>query len=217
MLWTLADVQEGASDRLSRAETKSTIREAIGFLRNDRVVQSLLILAVVPMVFGFPYTALLPLFARDLLHVGPAGYGLLLSISAAGALAGSTWLSLPGTRVRAGRYLILSCVGFGVGLLFFTLAPSVTAAAVTLFLVGACSQVYRTTSRITLQLHVPDALRGRILSIALMDRGFIPLGVILIGSLAGITGTKLAGAFMGVSCVGATLAVLLTRRSIWEL
>src|SRR5918999_4815457 len=73
---------------------KADIQEAAVYVKNSPSVQSLLILAVVPMVFAFPYTAMMPLFAEDLLQLGPEGLGVLLSVAAAGALAGSAWLSL---------------------------------------------------------------------------------------------------------------------------
>jgi len=217
VLWTLIVIKGGELPRPSSGRASSGIHEALDHVRNDGVIKSLLILAIVPMVFGFPYTALMPLFARDLLHLGPAGFGVLLSISAAGALAGSTWLSIPHFRLRAGRHLIGSSIGFGLSLLLFVASPTFMAAAGSIFLVGLCSQVYRTTSRITLQDNVPDHLRGRILSIALMDRGFIPLGAILIGCVAEFAGAANAGVLMGASCVLATLAVIAIRRSIWEL
>ena len=78
-------------------------------------------------------------------------------------------------RVRAEPAAVHGLASFAVGI-------------VAMFLVGLTSQVYRTTSRITLQEHVPDHLRGRILSIALMDRALIPVGAILFGSVAELAG-----------------------------
>ena len=86
-----------------------------------------------------------------------------------------------------------------------------------MFLVGLTSQTYRTMSRITLQMHVPDQLRGRILSIALMDRGFIPLGAMLIGAIAAWAGALWAGAVMGVGCIATTFVIVARRRQIWKL
>ena len=86
-----------------------------------------------------------------------------------------------------------------------------------MFLVGLSSQIYRTTSRIVLQHRVPDHLRGRILSIALMDRGLIPLGSILLGVIAEEAGTWWAGLTMGSGCVVVTLVLLAARRQIWNL
>lgn len=196
---------------------RAGIREAAVYVKNSPAVQSLLILAVVPMVFAFPYAAMMPLFAEDLLQLGPGGLGILLSVAAAGALVGSAWLSLGDEREAAGKWLVCSTVGFGLSLLLFVFAETLAAAAAMLFLAGLASATYRTTSRVALQTRVPDRLRGRILSIALMDRGLMPLGAILIGAVAEWAGTLWAGVFMGGGCAAVTLLVLAARREIWNL
>lgn len=196
---------------------KADIQEAAVYVKNSPSVQSLLILAVVPMVFAFPYTAMMPLFAEDLLQLGPEGLGILLSVAAAGALVGSAWLSLGSETEGAGKWLVCSIIGFGLFLLLFMIAETLVTAAVMMFLVGLASSTYRTMSRVTLQTQVPDRLRGRILSIALMDRGLMPLGAILIGAVAEWAGALWAGMVMGGGCVTVTLAVLAARRQIWSL
>ena len=206
------------SDRSAASNNmKADIQEAAVYVKNSPVVQSLLILAVVPMVFAFPYTAMMPLFAEDLLQLGPEGLGVLLSVAAAGALVGSAWLSLGSETEGAGKWLVCSIIGFGLFLLLFMTAETLITAAVLMFLVGFASATYRTISRVTLQTRVPDRLRGRILSIALMDRGLMPLGAILIGAVAEWAGALWAGMVMGGSCVAVTLAVLAARRQIWSL
>ena len=196
---------------------KADIQEAVVYVKNSPVVQSLLILAVVPMVFAFPYTAMMPLFAEDLLQLGPEGLGVLLSVAAAGALVGSAWLSLGSETEGAGKWLVCSIIGFGLFLLLFMTAETLITAAVLMFLVGLASATYRTISRVTLQTRVPERLRGRILSIALMDRGLMPLGALLIGAVAEWAGALWAGMVMGGGCVAVTLAVLAARRQIWSL
>jgi MFS transporter, DHA1 family, staphyloferrin A biosynthesis exporter len=196
---------------------RADIQEAAVYVMNSPSVQSLLILAVAPMVFAFPYTAMMPLFAEDLLQLGPEGLGILLSVAAAGALAGSAWLSLGGETRGAGKWLVCSIFGLGLFLLLFMFAETLITAAVMMFLVGLASSTYRTMSRVTLQMRVPDRLRGRILSIALMDRGLMPLGAILIGAVAEWAGALWAGVFMAGGCVAVTLIVLAARRRIWSL
>jgi MFS transporter, DHA1 family, staphyloferrin A biosynthesis exporter len=196
---------------------KTTLREAADYVKSQPAVQSLLILAIVPMVFGFPYTTMLPLFSRDLLNLGPEGFGILLSVSSIGAIVGTTWLSLGKEIKGTGKWLIYSIIGFGFSLLLFIGTKNLFVAGTAMFLVGLTSQTYRTLSRITLQMHVPDRLRGRILSIALMDRGFIPLGAILIGAIATWAGTLWAGGVMGLGCIVTTLGIVITRRQILKL
>lgn len=196
---------------------KTTLREAADYVKSQPSVQSLLILAIVPMVFGFPYTTMLPLFSRDLLNLGPKGFGILLSVSSIGAIVGTTWLSLGKEIKGVGKWLIYSIIGFGISLLLFIGTKSLFVAGTAMFFVGLTSQTYRTLSRITLQMYVPDRLRGRILSIALMDRGFIPLGAMLIGAIATWAGTQLAGVVMGLGCIVITFLIVIIRRQILKL
>ena len=207
---------ESSRDAVSNS-VRADIREAAVYVKESPSVQSLLILAVVPMVFAFPYTAMMPLFVEDLLQLGPEGVGILLSVAAAGALVGSVWLSLRRRTEGAGRWLVCSTIGFGLFLLLFMIAETLVTAAVMIFLVGLASSTYRTMSRVTLQTRVPDRLRGRIMSIALMDRGLMPLGAILIGAVAEWAGALWAGVTMGGGCIAVTLVVLAARRQIWSL
>ena len=195
-------------------DEKITIKEAVDFVRKKPSVQSLLILAIVPMVFGFPYTTMTPLFAKELLHLGPEGFGVLLSISSIGAIIGTSWLSIGKESIETGKWLIYSIIGFGLSLLLFIGTNNYLVAGLAMFLVGLTSQTYRTLSRITLQKQVPDHLRGRIMSIALMDRGFIPLGALLIGAIASSLGILWAGSVMGLGCILTTLMIVWKRREI---
>lgn len=190
-------------------------REAWRYVRSEPAVQSLLLLAVAPMVFGFPYTSMLPLFTQELLGLGSDKLGQLLSISGAGSLLCSLWLSLGRETRWPGRWLIVSLLGFGVSLCGFMAAPTFGWAAAAMFAAGLFGQAYRTMSRIAMQHQVPDRLRGRIMSIALMDRGFIPLGALLIGLIADTAGVLTAGLLMGSGCIAVTAVVLAWRRELW--
>lgn len=214
---TLAVRSPGRAAPGGRKKVTAELAEAVGFLRQNRFVQGLLLLAVVPMACGFPYTALLPLFARDLWGVGPEGFGLLLSAAAAGALAGSLWLSTVARPDRVGRRLVGAIILFGSALLAAALATHWGPALVAMAVAGWSSQSYRTLSRIAIQAETPDALRGRMLSIALLDRGFIPLGALALSGVAELAGTRVMGIVMGLGCIGLTLLVMLRDRRILRL
>lgn len=195
-----------------------SFRKAVLFIRNHPPVQSLMILAVAPMIFGFPYTTMLPLIVDDLMDLGPESFGLFLAVSSIGAIAGMICLSIMKTIHKPGRWLILAIIGFGLALVFLMFATeSIVVTSYTLFVIGFTSQLYRTLSRITLQKQVPDRLRGRILSVALMDRGFIPVGAIILGTIASYFGAFWTGIVMGLGCIITTLCVLFMRRKIWDM
>lgn len=195
------------TERKKRA--KAPLAEAVAYLKEEPQTRRLLLLAVAPMLFGFPYIAMLPMITKELLGLGADGFGGLLAISAAGALLASSWLGAQPQRYCSGRSMVAGLFAFSASLVWLTIAPSALAAAVLLLLVGFSSQWYRTGSRVLLQSRVPAELQGRIVSLALLDRGLIPAGTILVGAVATWWGPLLGSLVMGVGCgVGTLLAVL---------
>jgi MFS family permease len=213
----LALKEDMPTKRKKQLEPSIGIREGLQYVKETPLVQSLLLLAVVPMVFGFPYSSVIPLFVQELMKREAEGFATLLSISSMGALLGTISLSVFSVGA-IGKWLISSLLGFGGTLLMFMfVADNFLFASTAMFFIGITSQVYRTLSRTAIQTTVPDGLRGRIMSIALMDRGFIPLGTIIITSLAERFGVFIAGIVMGAGCIGCTLFVLLQRKELWKL
>lgn len=195
---------------------KKPMKSAWNYIKNEPKVQSILLIAIAPMVFGFPYTTMLPLFSKELFDLGPNGFGLLLSISSLGAIGASVMLS-NGSPNNPGRILILSSLSFGVLLtLFMLFKQSLIMIHLLMFMIGFASQYYRTLSRVILQLNVEEQFRGRVLSIALMDRGFIPLGALLTGAVGSLFGAMTAGLFMGIGCIFSTLVIAKARKDFWK-
>jgi MFS family permease len=168
-------------------------------------LKKLLLLAVPVMFFGFPFSAMLPMITEEMLNLGSKEFGSLLAISAVGALLASTRLSLkPGvaTWENTRKYALI----FGVSLLGLVLVKSFYSAALVLFTVGYFGQAYRTCSRMMYQEIVPREKAGRLLGLALMDRGIIPLGGLLVGAVAEKLAPGAGVALMGAGCF---LSVLL--------
>lgn len=199
-----------------KTNKKGDLKEAFSYIKNHPLIVSILLIAIAPMIFGFPYTTMLPLFVEDLMDMGPNRFGLLLSISSVGAIVATLLLTIRKPK-RKGKVLIYSPLGFGLCLGFFILFHHMYLLSLLLmFMVGLTSQMYRTTSRIAIQIEVPDELRGRVLSIALMDRAYIPLGALLIGFIAGQLGVMTAGLFMGFGCLLITLLIVWRRPNLWN-
>ncbi|WLD92622.1 MFS transporter [Alkalihalobacillus sp. AL-G] len=206
--------QNGKSDE--KQGNKESIKETFRYIDQNPKVLSVLLIAIAPMVFGFPYTTMLPIFSKELLGMGPDGFGLLLSVSSVGAIVSTILLSI-GQPNNSRRLLVLSALGFGTGLCFFTLFNhSYTLILLFMFLIGLASQFYRTLSRVVLQLNVSERYRGRVLSIALMDRGYIPLGALIVGWVGSSFGAYSAGLFMGLGCILSTLCITLLRKNLWN-
>src|SRR2546430_14692902 len=82
------------------------LSEAVAFIRGDRRVSALVLLMALFSVFGFPYFVIMPVFARDVLHRGAAGYGLMMTAVGIGALSGALAVAGLDRRIRQGATLI---------------------------------------------------------------------------------------------------------------
>ncbi len=180
----------------------------IRYLRGQPALRTVVVLALLPMVFGMPYMTMLTVFARDVLKVGGGGLGLLTACSGAGAMLGAlTVASLRGAR-RRGRLMLAGLVGFGVFLLAFSVSPWLWLSLPALLLVGASQQVYNATNNTLLQIYVEEEYRGRVTSTLFLNRGMVPLGTILAGFGTAAFGPQIAmGAMAGVLIVMALLAM----------
>lgn len=169
-------------------------------LRENRELRGIMLLAVPMMFFGFPYTAMLSVLTDTMLGLGARELGLLTAVSAAGALAASTWLGLKPEHATWGatlRYAVL----FALSLCFLGVVKGVAGAAVVLFVVGYLGQAYRSCSRMHLHEVVPRAAAGRVLGLSLMDRGMIPLGGLALGAITELASARLSFALMGAGCL----------------
>jgi MFS family permease len=107
-------------------------------------------------------TALLPIFARDILAVGPSGLGLLRSAPAAGALAMALWLIWRPLRRHAGRRMFQAVAAFGIATIGFGLSKNFLLSLGFLFVLGAADMVSVVIRQTLVQMETPDAMRGRV-------------------------------------------------------
>lgn len=191
------------------ASTLENLREGLAFIRGDRLVRTLVWTIAAMSILAFPYSMLLPVFARDVLGVGATGLGWLLSASGAGALAGGIALALFGGRVRRGPLLLGSSTAFAIFLAGFALSRSFALSLVLLAGAGFTVILNNATVNALLQSLVPNQLRGRVMSVyVFMFLGMAPLGSLQAGALAGVVGAPVAVALgagallVVVVCVG---------------
>jgi MFS family permease len=186
------------------------IKEGYRYLRGNRRIFSIVSLSYVVALVGAPYSRFLPMFATNILRVGPTGFGLLMSAPGVGAIVSA--LSLASTKsFRPGILWICSCVaGFGVFLGLFTFSHSFIFSFVFLALVGACQVAGRAASNTAIQVETPPHLLGRVLSLFFMDIGLWSLGGLAIGSAAAIIGIDHTLAVSAGICMIAAIGLLAT-------
>jgi MFS family permease len=164
-------------------------KELLDYLLERRELKLVLLLMTTAAVLAMPYFVLLPILARDTLGVGPRGFGLLMGMSGLGAFAGGLTLARRLTR-RPPMPSFLAGQGlFLLGLMGLGLCGNYYAALGFIALTGFGLVTQLSTGNSLLQLNVPDALRGRLMSLfGVIVMGFAPVGSILYGVAAHYVG-----------------------------
>ena len=176
----------------------SGFREALAYLRGDRKLRVLMILTATISVFGFPYIAMMPVFARDVLHRGAGGYGALTSSIGIGAVIGALAVALASSRIQhRGRLMLVGGTAFGLLLILFSASRSLALSMLLLGLTGCAMIVNNSITNTLLQTAAPDHLRGRIMGFySFVFVGMAPFGAFLFGLVAehvGVPATLAAG------------------------
>ncbi len=149
-------------------------------------------------------TALLPIFAQDILRIGAQGYGLLYAAPSLGALVSGVVLSVRGLIRRQGRVLLWAVAGFGLATVIFGLSKSFWITFTALALTGAADMVSMVICGTARQLLTPDSMRGRMVSWnMLFFAGGPQLGEIEAGLLARWVGPVISVVVGGVGCLAA--------------
>ena len=141
-----------------------SIQEGFSYLASDRLLLSALLLDLFGVLFGGA-TALLPVFANEILGVGSRGFGALRAAPAVGALAASLVLATRPPLHRAGPTLLVATAGFGTAIICFALSKSFVLSLALLAFSGALDMVSIVVRSTLLQLRVPGRLLGRVASI----------------------------------------------------
>ena len=181
-----------------RASAIANLKEGFAYIWSTPAVLALLTLAYVPRIFAVPYQTLMPVFQKDVLQVGPDGLGMLMAAPGVGALiAVLTLASLANRLKRQGLFLVGSIVVLGFFLIVFSQVRVFPLALATLVIAGAFQMFFLASTATILQLLVPDELRGRVMSLYMLDRGFMPVGALFAGTTAHFIGAPFTVAVMG--------------------
>jgi hypothetical protein len=147
-------------------------------------------------------TALLPVFAAQVLHVGPLGLGVLRSMPAAGAIATAITLAWLPLRRKAGPRLLMAVAAFGVATIVFGLSSNLFVSMGALFVVGVADMISVYVRQSLVQGETPDAMRGRVAAVNTVFIGASnELGEFESGTLAALIGAVPAVVAGGVATV----------------
>jgi MFS family permease len=196
------------------APSLRAIRDGLSFVRRRPVVLGCMVLDMFAVIFGGA-AALLPIYAQEILRVGPRGYGLLSSSLEIGAILTSLVLmSRPPVR-RTGRTLLVAVGAYGLATIVFGFSRWFPLSVAAYILVGAADQVSVVMRSTTIQLATPDELRGRVSAMNLLFIGASnQLGAAESGFVAALTSAPFAVVSGGVGCLVVLAIVALTNPAL---
>ncbi|MCL0043912.1 MFS transporter [Dehalococcoidia bacterium] len=195
------------------------MREGVSFFIRNPVILSIAIVAMATFTFGMTYTTIIPVIADEVFDIGAKGYGLLLSISGAGALVGGVVLAALGDPKHKGYIFMGGALMFGVcvmglGVSAWTMMGLAFVAMVGL---GASQTFFMTTGNALILNQTPAELQGRVMSVYHLDRALIPLGTAAVGGLTDLIGAPVVLVTMGVILTGLILIIAATQKALIRL
>ena len=179
----------------------STLFAGFGYIWEEKVVLGAISLDLFAVLLGGA-VALLPVYARDILELGPWGLGLLRAAPGVGAILVAVWLAGHPIRDHAGRIMFVFVGLFGVFTVLFGVSTLVWLSVLALALIGAADMVSVYVRETLIQLWTPDRLRGRVNAVNMVFVGASnELGEFRAGMMAAAIGTVPAVAIGGVGAV----------------
>ena len=187
-------------------EAKTLVRESFAqsivegwkFSWRNQSVRAGILCTTIVCALMFPFTTLLPVFARDILAVGPQGQGFMLAAMGFGALLSAATITFAGHRLARGRVMIDSSIGYGLALVVFAVSPWYWLSIVAMVAAGLGHVHANALVHTVVQSHSPPAYRGRTMALFNMSQMLSTAGAVLIGLLAVVLGSRGAVAAMGI-------------------
>jgi MFS family permease len=199
--------KESASER----RTLSSLVEGLRFLGQTQVMLAAITLDLFAVLLGGA-TTLLPIFAKDILHVGPTGLGWLQAADSMGAACMALALAHRPAFKKAGRTLLLAVAGFGLATIVFGLSQEFWLSFLMLFLLGAFDNISVVIRSTLLLVRTPDEMRGRVSAVSSLFIGTSnQLGGFESGLVAQLIGPVLSVVTGGIG----TLLVVLLIAWLW--
>lgn len=183
------------------------LREGFSYAYEFGPIRSILLLVAVMSLTGMPYSVLVPVFAKEILHGGAHTYGFLMTAGGCGAFIGTVYLASRSSVLGLGRLIVIAGVLFAVGISSFAMSNNINLSFISLVIAGFGGITVIASSNTILQTILEEDKRGRVMSLfTVAFMGMAPFGSFGAGTMAGIIGprdTLLVGA--GCCLVGTVM------------
>ena len=187
------------------------LHEGLRYAFGSVPIRSILLLIALVSLMGMPFTVLMPIFAKDILHGGSHTLGFLMGSTGVGALTGALVLASRKNVLGLSRWIAAAAATFGVGLVAFSFSHTFWLSMIMLYIIGLGMMVQMASSNTILQTITDDDKRGRVMSFYTMSfMGMVPFGSLLAGSLASVIGAPMTLTVCGISVIIGSI-VFVTR------
>jgi MFS family permease len=184
--------------------------DGVRYVRANPGIAHLLVLSYLVVLVGFPYIAFLPVMADDVFDAGAAGFGLLTTAGAVGALATSLALADVASR-RVERLQSAAAIGFGISLVLFGMTPVFAAALGVMIVVGATSASFQSLNNSLVLTRTPVEYHGRVQSLLMLGFSGFGLAALPLGLIADAIGLRETLVAMGVLVTVISIASTVIR------
>ena len=168
------------------------IAEGFRYMGRERIILGLLVMGIVPMMFGFAPSFLAPVFNKDVIDGGPETLGYLMTAMGVGSLVGALTLARLGDIGSKGKVLFRASYLWAVGVACFALSPGLAAAMLFGVLIGVFSSLVGSLNMSVVTLAIKPEIRGRVMAIMMMTHGIMPLGMFPVAAAAEFIGIDVA-------------------------
>jgi MFS family permease len=175
-----------------RASIGKDIKEGLSYIKSNKVALTLILMVAGVSLFALPCFWLMPVFARDVLGVGEAGYAQLMMAIGAGGLAGGLAAAKLGDFKRKGWLLIGSALTLTVMLILFAMSRAFPLSLVLAVIIGGANGLFQAVSIALLLSITPDRLRGRVMGLFIITWQLPSIGSLMLGAATGWVGLPVA-------------------------
>ena len=213
-VWTIQmRVPEPHQDRIQRQREPffTAISEGFKFVAREANIRTLIMLALGPLTFAMAYTSLMPVIAIQVLHGNAGTQGILLSFIGVGALGGALVVASMKRTAGYGLPVVIGSLIFSGAVFAFASSSVLWVSCALGVVLGAFSVTYTTQNQTLLQVLAPRRIRGRVMSIYLLNRATVPMGALLAGALASAYGGQTAIHIMSAIAIAIIALVVATH------
>jgi MFS family permease len=199
------------------AAQRGKLTDGFRYVMKEPTTRAFLLMGwVLPLLIIPNYSALPPIYAKDIFGGGPGVLGLLLSAVGVGGIAGGIVSASLGGLERRGLLQIAALLLLSFSLIGFALSQELWLAMLMFAFSGFFEMIYLTTNQTLLQLSIPDEMRGRVMGIVALNAGLFPVGALVAGVGADLYGPRVMTIFLNGIAAAIAVAVFLGSPIIRE-